>query len=320
VPWPGGTKLSAESSRFQRATSGYAGYVTSLSASQLPHRVREQIDRLGRFKQLDPVAERVDKLARPVLEPARVRNALSGVWLGHRLHPMLTDITIGSFLGASLVDLLAPRQSKVARRLIASGILASLPTAASGLSDWIDVYGDARRIGLVHATGNTVALTLYARSWLHRGRLHKARGRRGGGKLSALAGLGILAVTGYLGGHMSYVEGVGVDHTGFDPKLEEWVDVAPADDLSEGGHTVVKAGEVEVLLVKMDGEIRALANRCSHAGWPLAPGKFEGGCVTCPMHGSTFSLRDGSVVKAPAASPQPMYQVRVHDGRVQVRS
>ncbi|MHB8457211.1 MAG: Rieske (2Fe-2S) protein, partial [Acidimicrobiales bacterium] len=256
----------------------------------------------------------------PRVQAPPVRNALSGVWLGHRLHPMLTDVAVGAFSGAALVDLLAPRHSRIARRLIGVGLVAAVPTAASGLSDWIDVYDDARRVGIVHAAGNSVALGLYARSWLHRGRIHRARGKRGKGRLSSFAGLGVLAFTGYLGGHLSYVLGVGVNHTGFNPRIKEWLDVAASSEVPEGGHSVAKAGDVELLLVRQDGELIALANRCSHAGMPLDPGKFEGGCVTCPAHGSVFRLADGSVACGPAASPQPTYEVRESEGRVEVRS
>lgn len=290
------------------------------AASPALQAVRRQIDRIGRTEQLDPVADRLDKLARPRLEEPAVRNALSGAWLGHRLHPLLTDVAVGSFASAVLVDLLAPGHSHVARRLIGVGLLSSLPTAASGLSDWIDVYDDARRVGLVHAAGNGLAMALFTRSFLHRGRLHKARGKKGGGRLSSLLGLAVLAGTGYLGGHLSYVQGVGVDHTAFEPRIERWTDLAAEDAVPEDGHLVAKAGEVEVLLVRQHGSIRALANRCTHAGWPLAPGKFEGGCVTCPMHGSVFRLEDGSVERGPAASPQPCFEVRVNEGRVEVRS
>lgn len=308
---------------FGLATAGYANQVTALSApftNPYQKAVRTQIDRLGQAKQLDPIADRLDKLVRPKVEPPAVRNALSGTWLGHRLHPLLTDVAVGTLTSAVLVDFLAPRHPKIARRLIAAGLVAALPTAASGLSDWVDVYDDARRVGLVHAAGNSVAMTLFARSFLHRGRIHKARGAKGGGRLSALAGLAVLSVTGYLGGHLSYVQGVGVDHTGFQPRLEEWVDVGAEQDVPEGGHTVSRAGEVEVLLVRSGGQLRALANRCTHAGWPLAPGKFEEGCVTCPQHGSVFRLEDGSVECGPAASPQPIYEVRVRDGRIEIRS
>lgn len=275
-------------------------------------KLRAQIDRIGQLKELDRVAEQIDRILRPRLEPAPVRNALSGVWLGHRLHPLLTDVAIGSFTSATLVDLVAPRHSKIARRLIAIGLVSALPTAAAGWSDWIDVYDDGRRIGLVHALGNSIGLYFYARSWSRRG--------KGKGRLSALVGMGVLSLSGYLGGHLSFVLGVGVDHTAFEPRIEDWTEVAASSDVADGAHIVAKASGTEVLLVRQEGQLRAFDNRCSHAGWALAPGKFEGGCVTCPMHGSIFDLTDGSVVKGPAASPQRRFQVREREGRVEVRS
>ena len=292
--------------------------LTSAPSSQKT--VRQAVDTIGRLEQLDGVGEQLERLLRPRLESRGLRNALSGVWLGHRLHPMLTDVAIGAFTGAALVDGLAPRHPQIARRLIAAGVMAAVPTAASGMSDWIDVYGDARRIGLVHAAGNSLALGLFGISFLHRGRRHKESDRHGGGRLSSFAGLAVLAATGYLGGHLSYVLGVGVDHTAFEPRIEDWTDVAAAEEVLEGGHKVARAGEVEVLLTRTEGELHAMANRCSHAGWGLDPGKFEDGCVTCPAHGSRFRLDDGSVVRGPAASPQPVFEVRAENGRIEVRS
>ena len=280
----------------------------------LASQLRTQIDRIGDAKVLDAVADQVDHLVRPVLEPTQVKNALSGTWLGHRLHPLLTDITIGSFTGAALVDVLAPRHGRIARRLIGVGIMSALPTAASGMSDWIDVYEDGRRIGLVHMAGNSLGLVLFTRSWLRR--------RQGGmkGRLSSVLGLAVLSISGYLGGHLTYVRGVGVDHTAFNPRVEDWTMVASSDEVSEGGHMVAQANGNEVLLVRHHGELSAFDNRCSHAGWELSGGKLDGDHLTCPRHGSTFDLRDGSVVRGPAASPQRCFDVREQAGRIEVRS
>jgi nitrite reductase/ring-hydroxylating ferredoxin subunit len=68
----------------------------------------------------------------------------------------------------------------------------------------------------------------------------------------------------------------------------------------------------------VEGRLVALANRCSHAGWPIDEGEIADGCIMCPHHGSMFRLRDGTVVRGPAASPQPRYGVRERDGRVEV--
>ena len=75
-----------------------------------------------------------------------------------------------------------------------------------------------------------------------------------------------------------------------------------------------------ILLAREDGRIFALSDRCSHRGGPLHQGAVEDGCVTCPWHGSTFRLDDGSVVKGPATTPQPVYDVRLRDGKVEVRA
>jgi nitrite reductase/ring-hydroxylating ferredoxin subunit len=57
-----------------------------------------------------------------------------------------------------------------------------------------------------------------------------------------------------------------------------------------------------------------------HAGGPLHEGKVEDGRVTCPWHASTFNLADGSLVRGPATAPQPSYETRVQDGKIEVRS
>lgn len=279
--------------------------------NDLARTLRAQVDRLATMDKLDPAADRVARLVSAQLASTAAKNALSGVWLGHRLHPLLTDVAIGSFLGAGLVDLLAPSERQVARRLIGAGVVASAPTVASGLSDWADTYGEPRRIGLVHAAGNGLALLLFTRSFVARGKRHK-------GKAASLAGLSVLAATGYLGGHLSYALGVGVDRPR--RRIEEWSDVCALASLDQSGHAVGRPAGVEVLVVRDEAGLKAIDNRCSHAGFPLGSGRFEGGCVTCPGHGSIFRTEDGTVVRGPATWNQESYEVRVREGRVQVRS
>ena len=107
--------------------------------------------------------------------------------------------------------------------------LAALPTALTGASDWSDTMGAERRIGLVHAVGNYAALGIYGLSYLAR-----RKQQHGKGKALALVGAGLLAATGYLGGHLSYAYGVGVDTTAFQGSPDDWTDVAADAEVQEG--------------------------------------------------------------------------------------
>lgn len=277
--------------------------------------LHELLDRMERSAALDRVANPLDTAVRPVLEPTAVRNALSGTWLGHRLHPLLTDVVIAAWVGAGVLDLLGDDEpDRGTQVLVGLGVASALPTVASGLNDWLDYGPKVRRTGVVHAMANAVALGLQTASLVARGRGARSTGKR----LSSLA-LAALGVGGYLGGHLSYVLGAGVDRTAFDVAPREWTPVLALGDLEEGGHRAVSVEGVDVLLVRRGGGVLALADRCSHAGCSLAGGEVSADRVVCACHGSAFRLADGTVLAGPAASPQPSYATRVHDGMIEVR-
>src|SRR5881397_2091872 len=129
-------------------------------------------DALEAAAALDGPAQAVAKQARKLFPRGAVKDAVSGTWLGHALHPMLTDVVIGSFMSATLLDLLGG-DDESAQRLIGVGIAAYGPTALSGVNDWADTeIADerVRRVGLTHAATNAVALTLFTASLLARRR------------------------------------------------------------------------------------------------------------------------------------------------------
>lgn len=128
-------------------------------------------------------------------------DALRGVkWLGHSLHPTLTDFPLGAWMSASLLDLIGPEGSEdAARRLIGLGVLGTLPTAIAGLADWRALAEQSdRRTGVVHAGGNAAALAAYTCSWVAR-----RRGKHRLGAALGLVGVGLAAGAGYLGGHLA---------------------------------------------------------------------------------------------------------------------
>ena len=271
---------------------------------------------LEKAEALDEPAEMVVKVVGPAVQPRPVKNVLSGVWLGHRFHPLLVPLPIGFWSGALIFDLIATRRSRwAADVLVGAGIAAAVPTAAAGLSDWADAEPDGRRVGLVHASCNTLALLCYSASLAAR-----LLGRRKAGVGLGLAGAAAISAGGYLGGHLSYVQQVGVEKKRFADGPKEWTAVLDAADLAEGAPRVVRADDTEVLLVREGNRLHALWAHCTHELGPLAEGKFADGCVTCPWHGSTFRLADGKVVRGPAAASQPVYEARVTDGKIEVRA
>jgi nitrite reductase/ring-hydroxylating ferredoxin subunit/uncharacterized membrane protein len=274
---------------------------------------------MKRLEQADALDEPADKLAKVVgaaTHPRPVKNALSGTWLGHRFHPLMVPLPIGFWTGALLFDLIATRRARwAADVLVGSGIAAAVPTAAAGLSDWADAEPEGRRVGLAHLTCNTLALLCYSASLAAR-----LLGRRKAGVGLGLAGAAAVSAGGYLGGHLSYVQAVGVEKRRIAGGPRTWTAVLDAADLEEGQPRVVRAGDTDVLLYREGNRLRALWAHCTHELGPLAEGTFADGCVTCPWHGSTFRLADGKVVRGPAAAAQPVYEARVTDGKVEVRT
>jgi nitrite reductase/ring-hydroxylating ferredoxin subunit/uncharacterized membrane protein len=278
---------------------------------------RTLIAPLERAAWLDGIAAAIAAAVRPLLAPAPIRTALSGSRGGHRLHPALTDVAIGSFTSATLLDVVAPRDEHAADLLLGVGLAATVPTAASGLSDWFDLAGPKqpdRRVGVVHGLTNVVAATLYTAALVER-----RRGRRGRGRLLSMAGAGVLSVGGYLGGHLAFVMGTGVDNTAFIPDTADWTDAGALDALPERTLRAVDVDGRAVLLYRDGTVVHALDDTCTHAGCSLAGGEVEGDTVVCPCHGSAFRLADGAVRRGPAATPAPTLQTRIEDGILQVR-
>lgn len=269
---------------------------------------------------LQPAEKTLGALAGATLQRVGqpLRNALHGTWLGHPLHAAVTDLPVGAWSTAAVLDgfeLLGDtrRYAPGADAAVAIGLVAALGVAASGLCDWEKTDRPARRVGALHALVNVSATACYVMSWLQR-----RSGHRSGAIASGMTGLLLLLTGTYLGGHLSYQERIGVDHAQRGGP-DEWSPVMAAADLAESQLRRVSVQGVDVLLVKRDGRLFSLGEKCAHLGGPLAEGKLEGDRVVCPWHGSRFSLQDGRVVDGPAVYAQPCYEARIHDGQIEVR-
>lgn len=277
------------------------------------------IDRIENASPLDPVVKSVRKIVNAALGPQPLRDVLHGLWLGHPLHPMLTDVPIGAWTAAAVLDLV-PGTGPAATTLIATGCAAAVPTAITGWADWSQLHPPHQRVGLVHAFSNVVGLGLFTASVAAR-----LRGRTTRGKVLAFSGLSAVMAGGYLGGHLVFRQGIGANHVADVPDLfpSGWQDLGAFDDLPDGTPAKRTVDGVDLLVVRRGQHVDVLANKCSHLSGPLSDGEFTvesgQGCIVCPWHGSTFRLSDGAPVHGPATSPQHRFETRVTNGRVEAR-
>jgi nitrite reductase/ring-hydroxylating ferredoxin subunit/uncharacterized membrane protein len=268
------------------------------------------VDRVERASWLDGAADAISSMLRKVVRPGAVEDLLSGTPLAHPAHPMLVAVPIGAWTSATALDLCGGDRGTT-RALVAIGTVAAIPAAATGASDWLSTTQAERRIGLVHALANAGALTLQIAS------LRARRDGRAAGAVLSAAALGLTSVSGWLGGHLAYAQGVGVDTTVFQQLPTEWTDMCGVDEVGDepSRHDV---GGVPLVAFRAGPDVVVLADRCTHRGGPLHEGSVENGCITCPWHSSTFGS-GGEVVSGPATRPQPALEVRSVEGRIQVR-
>lgn len=270
---------------------------------------------------LAPVENTLEAIAGATLRPAgqRVRNFLHGTWLGHPLHPAMSDLPIGAWSTAAIFDLVDSyaedeKYAEAADLAVKVGVVSAVGVAAAGLCDWEKIGGGpARRAGALHALANSSALLCYIASWIQR-----RNGDRNAGVVTGLAGLAFVMAGAWLGGHLSYAERIGVDHAQRGgPK--NWTPVLPEAELPESQPMKVSVRGVDILLVKRDGRIFAIGEKCSHLRGPLSKGDLEGCTIVCPWHGSRFSLETGEVIDGPAVYGQPCFEVQTSNGQIEVR-
>lgn len=244
----------------------------------------------------------------------------NGVWLGHPLHPVITDVTIGALGSAVTLDLLEQTTGQRAfgpgaDASLLLGVSSGLGAAAAGLTDWQHTTGESRRTGILHAALNTTSMVFYVASLLSRRKGERAAGRR-----LALTGFFFSVAAAFLGGDLTYRQKIGVNHTPIRTLPETYQDVMALEELPEERLVRVEVQEVPVLLLRRGSQIYAISEICAHLGGPLSEGVLHSdNSVSCPWHGSRFDLETGRVINGPSAYSQTCYQVLVQDGRVHIR-
>ncbi len=277
-----------------------------------------------RWTWLYTLNDRVTAVVQPVYDRYRDNPALElmhgGRWVGHALHPALSDLPIGLWSSAFVLDVLGKDVPANGTRLdpsatlSAAGLVAAAATATTGVADWNVSDTEDRRIGLFHGVLNAGGMTLQGTSLVAR-----LSGRRATARALGAAGLAVTAAAGFVGGHLVQGRAVMVNRVATATGPTRWVQAIAETDLPDDTPTGVEVEGRPVLLHRRNGEVHALDNRCSHAGGLLSRGEVDGCTVICPLHRSVFDLRDGQIVRGPAHHPQPVLPTRVRNGWIEVR-
>ncbi len=249
----------------------------------------------------------------------KIKDMLNGTWLGHSLHPVLTDVPLGAWSSTMLLDLVWLNNEDVgigrgSDLALALGIFGATGAAVTGVTDWSDLDGTDRRVGFLHGLLNGTILLMNVGSLV----LRLTGKRRAGVALSTTGYLASL-FSAYLGGELAYAKGISVNHVAWEGGSDDFVAVMNVEDLAEGQLTRVDVAGMPAVMLKQGNSIYAIGATCTHLAGPLDEGTCQDGVVTCPWHGSRFRLSDGSVVNGPAVYAEPTFAVRVRDGKIELR-
>lgn len=261
----------------------------------------------------DPLGKIFVAIFAAIYKPIPVlKDFLNGVWFGHPLHPAITDVPIGAYVVAVVLDFAGQRTAATAA--IGVGIVFMLLAALAGYADYIDLEGKSRRFGTVHSSLMLVALVLYLVSFVMR------LGAVPSPAEVWLSVIGFLIVIGsaYVGGELVYNLGTQVDRHAWRGGGTKWT-ALDVTDIPADKPVKAKAGAQTLVVVRRGNGLDALHDVCAHQGCSLSEGKIVGETIECGCHGSRFRLRDGLVVRGPAVFDQPHFEVREAEGKLEVR-
>ncbi|OLC56256.1 MAG: hypothetical protein AUH85_06880 [Chloroflexi bacterium 13_1_40CM_4_68_4] len=254
-----------------------------------------------------------EKILQPVFRPVRLlKDFLNGVWLGHSLHALLTDVPIGAFTAAIVLDIFNVRAG--ADIAIALGILGMIGAALAGWADYTDAYGKVRNYGTLHQLLMLVALVLYIVSLgmrLSSGALDRALPIT-----LSVVGYLIIAASAYIGGEMVYGLGNMIDRHAFRAGGAKWA-ALDVSSIEPDKPTKARAGAQTLVVVRKGDRLFALHDVCAHQGCSLSAGKIVGDSIECPCHGSRYQITTGHVVRGPSTFDQPSFQIRESQGKLE---
>jgi nitrite reductase/ring-hydroxylating ferredoxin subunit len=244
-----------------------------------------------------------------------VKDLLNGTWLGHPVHPAITDVPIGAFFVAIVLDIVG--EPTAAFWALVVGLLAFVGSLVTGLADYSDTDGTARTRATLHGTVMVVGGALTAASLVLR-----EGGAAEGGAQSALLVVGFLVIAAgaFVGGDVVFVLGNMVSRHAFRGSGAKWIrldtgELADLAALPEASPRKLRAGINDLVVVRIGDTVHAMHAVCAHAGGPLDKGTVTpDGCLECPWHGARYRLADGAVRRGPSLYDQPSYEIRPAEG------
>jgi len=247
-----------------------------------------------------------------------VRDVLNGRWLGHPLHPALTDAPIGILFLVVVFDIIG--DGGAAAVGLTLGILAMLAAAVAGFADYADTDGRARERATLHSTLMVAALLIYVVSLALRfGPAGATDPPPATAVVLSVIGFLVLGAGAFVGGDIVYMLGNMVTRHAWRGAGAKWIALEPAEldalgQIPEGRPVKAKLGINQLVLVRQGGAILALHDTCAHAGGPLNEGRLVDRQVECPWHASRYRMENGHVAQGPSVYDQPAYEVRARDG------
>jgi nitrite reductase/ring-hydroxylating ferredoxin subunit/uncharacterized membrane protein len=241
-----------------------------------------------------------------------IKDLLNGVWLGHPLHPAITDVPIGAYVVALVLDLSGQRAAATAA--IGVGIVFMLLAALAGYADYIDLEGKTQRFGTIHSSLMLIALVFYLVSFVMRLGAVPSPAE----VWLSVIGFVIVITAAYVGGELVYNLGTQVDRHAWRGGGTKWT-ALDVTDIPPDKPVKAKAGAQTLVVVRRGKSLDALHDVCAHQGCSLSEGKIVDEAIECQCHGSRYRLRDGLVVRGPAVFDQPHFEVREAEGKLEVR-
>jgi len=248
-----------------------------------------------------------------------LQDLLNGTWIGHALHPLLTDVVVGGATAAVLLLVLGwfgvDQLTTAMTWILGFTVLTALATAASGLTDFKDTSGDEQNVagmhGIINIAGTIGLIVAFFAALADSGTLLA---------VSLLVAYALLSTGAFIGGHLVFKFGSMVNYNAFSggKQAREFTRVAAETAVPENTPTRAMLGSTALVVVRRGDVAYALKDTCSHAGSSLSTGHLEGDNIVCPLHGSAFRMSDGAVRHGPATTRQVAYRARVSDGGVEV--